>query len=856
MVNYWDFLKWLGTDASTSVITLLDDPADLVRLSAVSWSLRRFVIVNKFCKSLCSRFCPDTLNFPLVTEVSNTSKIAEVGSSSALEWESLEREHRAYALLCHLIVSLEGKRDCIHRAVCASSTDNYPDESIENTLESSDLVDQRPSYWSSGGQYDPGVSESLTYRLTANLCVVREIKIQPFKAFFQPDHPIYSAKFVRFRMDHSRLRQGTDNYEEQQLASDDYDKWTYVSPEFPMEQENVLQSFKLPHPVICVGGMLQIELMGRVQKQAVDGLYYIWCCFFDCPLVAVSISDRRRCLLSMAEESEPTQEADSAGQLLSQARQLVPAALDKARAATGFPGRWKSIISKLERVSPCLSDLSSHPCFAKNELCKELLQSVTKTVAEAIGLAGRCCSAEPLCSGKLRMQSDLDALSGELDLLLDDCELLVKTGVLGDAAAATAMSPTVTKSPTQDGVRELLARLQIGHAEAKHRAVDGLLEAMREDEKSVLAALGRSNICALIRLLSANSMKTRETAATVICLLAESWSCEKLLVSEGVLPPLIRLAESGSLVCREKAVVSLQRLSMAADTARSIVGHGGVPVLIEICQIGDSICQAAAAGTLRNLSAVPDVRQTLADEGIIRVMIDLLNCGMVLGSKEYAAECLQNLTAINDDLRRSVVSEGGPLSLLAYMDGPLPQEPAVCALRNLIGSVAVDGLMSLGVLPRLVHVLKDGSLGARQAAAGIICRISSSSETKKAIGELGCVPLLARMLDAKANTAREVAAQAISGLMSHPQNKRELKKEEKSVANLVRLLDPSPQNTAKKYAVACLLSLSSSKRCKKQMISYGAVGFLKKLCESDIAGAKKLLERLERRKLRGLFIRK
>ncbi|KAJ8506430.1 hypothetical protein OPV22_007316 [Ensete ventricosum] len=170
MMNCGDCLKWLGMDASTSVITHLDDPADLVRLSGVSWSLCRFVIVNKFCKSLCSRFCPDTLNFLLVAEVSNTSKSAEVGFSSALEWESLEREHRAYALLCHLIVSPEGKRDCIHRAVCASSTDNYPDESIENTLESGDLVDQRPSYWSSGGQYDPGVPESLTYRLTANLC--------------------------------------------------------------------------------------------------------------------------------------------------------------------------------------------------------------------------------------------------------------------------------------------------------------------------------------------------------------------------------------------------------------------------------------------------------------------------------------------------------------------------------------------------------------------------------------------------------------------------------------------------------------------------------------------------------------
>jgi hypothetical protein len=41
-------------------------------------------------------------------------------------------------------------------------------------------------------------------------------------------------------------------------------------------QENVLQSFKLPHPVLCIGGVVKVELLGRVQKQAMDGLYYIW----------------------------------------------------------------------------------------------------------------------------------------------------------------------------------------------------------------------------------------------------------------------------------------------------------------------------------------------------------------------------------------------------------------------------------------------------------------------------------------------------------------------------------------------------------------------------------------------------
>ncbi|XP_038978715.1 uncharacterized protein LOC120109049 isoform X1 [Phoenix dactylifera] len=557
----------------------------------------------------------------------------------------------------------------------------------------------------------------------------------------------------------------------------------------------------------------------------------------------------------MAEDSEPTADVDSAHHWLSRARQLVPTSLDKARAATGFPGRWKAIVSKLERVPPCLSDLSSHPCFAKNALCIELLQSVADVLADAVELADR--SSEKPCVGKLQMQSDLDALSAKLDLSLRDCSLLIKTGVLGDATLPpVAARSHESSAPPQSNVCELLARLQIGHAEAKHRAVEGLLELMREDEKSVLAVLSRSNMSALIQLLTATAPKVREKTATVICLLAESGSCEKLLVSEGVLPPLIRLAESGSPVGREKAVVSLQRLSMSVDTARSIVGHGGVRPLIEICQTGDSICQSAAAGTLKNLSAVPEVRQTLAEEGIVRVMIDLLDCGIVLGSKEYAAECLQNLTASNDGLRRSVILEGGLRSLLAYLDGPLPQESAVGALRNLVGSVSAEALMSLGLLPRLVHVLKDGSLGAKQVAASTICRISNSSEMKKVIGEFGCAPLLVRMLETKSNGAREVAAQAIATLISYPQNSREVRKDEKSVPSLVQLLDPSPQNTARKYAISCLLILSSGKRCKKLMISYGAVGYLKKLSEMDVAGARKLLERLQRGKLRSLFSRK
>lgn len=537
------------------------------------------------------------------------------------------------------------------------------------------------------------------------------------------------------------------------------------------------------------------------------------------------------------------------------AQGLVPVALEKAKEVKGFPGRWKMIISKLEQIPSRLSDLSSHPCFSKNMLCKEQLQAVSKTLKEAIELADLCLKEK--YEGKLRMQSDLDALSGKLDLNLRDCGLLIKTGVLGEATLPLSMAGSMTETEsTHANIRELLARLQIGHLESKHKALDNLVEVMREDEKNVLAVLGRSNIAALVQLLTATSPRIREKTVTVICSLAESGSCENWLVAEGVLPPLIRLVESGSAVGKEKATISLQQLSMSAETARAIVGHGGVRPLIEICQTGDSVSQSAAASTLKNISVVPEVRQTLAEEGIVKVMIDLLDCGILLGSKEYAAECLQNLTASNENLRRSVVSEGGIRSLLAYLDGPLPQESAVGALRNLVGSVSVEVLLSLSFLPRMVHVLKAGSLGAQQAAASALCKVCTSVEIKKMVGEAGSIPLLVKMLEAKSNGVREVAAQAISSLVTVSQNCREVKKDDKSVPNLVQLLDPSPQNTAKKYAVCCLAALSSSKKCKKLMISYGAIGYLKKLSEMDIPGAKKLLERLERGKLRSLFSRK
>ncbi|CAI8600853.1 unnamed protein product [Vicia faba] len=267
MDNCKDFLSWVDPDTSLNIFKCLDDPADLARVSCVSRSWRGFVVANGLSKQLCLRMFPQLSRVACVVELNQdgVKEHSEVGSSQSNECLALWKDHRVYSYLARSCLSPVAM-DCIDKAISASSTDNFPQESIVNTLEERDNIAGRFSYWSSSGQSNPNVPETLTYQLASQICVITEINIQPFQAHFQMGSPIYSAKSVRFKMGH--LKASLDDLTDAFV-------WTYTSPEFPMAQENRLQKFKLPEPVLCIGGILQIELLERVQSQEMDGLLYI-----------------------------------------------------------------------------------------------------------------------------------------------------------------------------------------------------------------------------------------------------------------------------------------------------------------------------------------------------------------------------------------------------------------------------------------------------------------------------------------------------------------------------------------------------------------------------------------------------
>lgn len=126
---------------------------------------------------------PQLSNVDRMIEVKEheTEEGMEAGSSSNwMEQESAVRDHRVYAFLARCCTSFLAET-CIAEAISASSTDNFPEESIENTLDPRELVSRRASYWSSKGQHNPEVPETLIYKLTSDFCVITEISVQPFQ---------------------------------------------------------------------------------------------------------------------------------------------------------------------------------------------------------------------------------------------------------------------------------------------------------------------------------------------------------------------------------------------------------------------------------------------------------------------------------------------------------------------------------------------------------------------------------------------------------------------------------------------------------------------------------------------------
>ncbi|WZY89956.1 hypothetical protein YC2023_046691 [Brassica napus] len=188
------------------------------------------------------------------------------------------------------------------------------------------------------------------------------------------------------------------------------------------------------------------------------------------------------------------------------------------------------------------------------------------------------------------------------------------------------------------------------------------------------------------------------------------------------------------------------------------------------------------------------------------------------------------LLAKQNNHNRVVLAASGAIpllvSLLTNSDDPRTQEHAVTSILNLSIFQENKGriISTFGAVPGIVHVLKKGSMEARENAAATLFSLSVIDENKMTIGAAGAIPPLVNLLSEGSHRGKKDAGTALFNLCIFQGNKGKAVRAG-LVPVLMRLLT-EPEGRMVDEALAILAILSSHPEGKVVVGAADAVTFM------------------------------
>lgn len=548
-------------------------------------------------------------------------------------------------------------------------------------------------------------------------------------------------------------------------------------------------------------------------------------------------------------------------ELLDQINGLLSQLLSCSLSIKSFTVRWQVIRSKLAYVKSSISEISLSSHWFENPLLQTLLPDLHATLRRLETLADRC--SDPCFNvGKLLMQSDLDMAAGWLSKLIDDLDVLLRSGVLRQSTAIVLSQPGPgsRKEDLVLFIRDLFTRLQIGSMLFKKKAMESLIQLLADDQKSASLVSKEGNMSCLVQLLDQNvQSKVREQAVTVVSILVcSSDQSRRSVFEEGGLGPLLRIMESGSILLKEKAAVAVEAITADVDNAWAISAYGGVSVLTKACRSGSLTMQAHAAGAIKNIAVVEEIRTALLEEGAIPVLIQLLNSESAL-AQEKSANCISILASSGENCRDIIIQEKGLQGLLQLLQQSSSSDTVEHVLRAILSLTASETASrslssSTTFIIQIAELIKHGNVLIQHISASLLSTLSISDGNKKTIAN--CMGALVNLIESsKPNSLQEVAAQAMISLLTVKCNRKNLVKDEKRLVGLVEMLDPKTELISKKFSVAIVAAIMAggSRSCRKRLMKAGAYEHLHSLSEMDVPGAKRALQKLSGNRLKSIF---
>ncbi|GLC46212.1 hypothetical protein PLESTB_001535900 [Pleodorina starrii] len=383
-------------------------------------------------------------------------------------------------------------------------------------------------------------------------------------------------------------------------------------------------------------------------------------------------------------------------------------------------------------------------------------------------------------------------------------------------------------------------------ASAAARVLQELAEGGETYQVAIVDAGVVPCLVALIGRPADDQGDVRNNALRCLAALAVHPSCQAAIIEADGIPPLLEYLKYDNKArwvnSSSKAAGVLRDLSADSACQQQIARHG-IPRLVRTLGNPDDVEQQRwAASRLKILAGIAANRVSIAEAGGIWNLVELLGSSDD-DVQESAVEALGTLALDADN--RVAIAEAGAIPCLAHLllrkcidDGDI-YDSVPRALGNLAchasNQVAIAG--QIGVIPKLVEMLKDRSCFDRQrGAAWALRNLALNAANQVSIAETGGIPPLVEILmsDSSDDDVLREAAAALGNLAVNAANQEAIAKAD-GIPPLIKLL--SHENTGmQQQAAAALGNLAVNAANQEAIAKAGGIPPLVKLLSHKDTG--------------------
>ncbi|KAJ4760906.1 ARM repeat superfamily protein [Rhynchospora pubera] len=554
-------------------------------------------------------------------------------------------------------------------------------------------------------------------------------------------------------------------------------------------------------------------------------------------------------------QGEEQEEGNHWSTLAKSATELIESLIYTSDSIRLFPARWRSIKNRLEQLNSTLSLLSEE----NNLELTDLLQDILSTCRETQLLAGQCHD-DTYNRGNLFLRSDLNVIISKIDCHISHLERIYASGVItqtkSSALVVSKPGPGATRDEIRFFLRDLFERLKIGDSEMRIQSMCMLNEALHENEMYVkIISHEEEGIDLLVNLIEFGDCGVIEQALETISTIVRYESHRNTLVIHGIISPLVKIMESGKLSSKERAASVLNKLTENCNNAWSVSAQGGINVLLKNCSDTDASRELVrlSCEILKNLNPIEEIRNFMLESNAIEILSKLVtkSNGHDETMQIRVIELLTTLSSGEEYVVELLVCVLDP-SLTRYTNKT--REVAAKSIEHLCFSSKslVKKLIRSGFINHIVYHLRNCEVSMQQTmlkAACYLCRVSQ--EAKVLFGQLGFMSDLIRIIESKA-CEHEIAAEALSGMISLERNKKKFIQGDSNVARILKLL-VCEEEKVKKYLLLVLVELSDSSSGRRKIGACEYVKNLESLAQNDNPEAKKILKRISGNKFMGIL---